>query len=440
MRQFHLLGKRRFVWIFLTQFFGAFNDNLYKNALVIFITFEVARDPASRALLVTASAGLFILPFFIFSAWAGQIADSLEKSRLIRQVKLAEIGIMLLGAAAFALRNVPMLIAVLFLMGSQSAFFGPLKYGILPQLLDKRELVAGNGLIQMATFVAILVGMIFGGTLVATQGGGELIVGVAVFVVAVLGWLLSRQIPAVSVADPDLKIDRGPWRPMRQGIAYAREDRRVFLAILGVSWFWFVGATFLQLLPAYGRDTLNGDANVVIMLLACFTVGIGIGSLLCARLSGAELNLRLVRAGAVGISIFATVPLIFAPDAAVDGPTLAGVSRVLASSGNQLVVASLVGLAVAGGIFIVPLYTYVQAKSPLARRARVIAANNILNALLMVVSAVLTIVALSAGMSIPVIFAVVAVLNLVFMLTVVRSLMVLVAAEQAEPERRDSKI
>ncbi len=298
MRQVYLLGQRRFVWIFLTQFFGAFNDNLYKNALVIFITFEVARDPATRALLVTASAGLFILPFFIFSAWAGQIADRLEKSRLIREVKLAEIGIMLLGAAAFALRSVPMLIAVLFLMGSQSAFFGPLKYGILPQLLYKRELVAGNGLIQMATFVAILVGMILGGTLVAAQRGGELIVGVTVVAVAVLGWLLSRKIPAVSVADPDLEIDRRPWRPMRQAIAYAREDRRVFLAILGVSWFWFVGATFLQLLPAYGRDTLHGDASVVIMLLSCFTVGIGIGSVLCARLSRAEINLRLVRAGA----------------------------------------------------------------------------------------------------------------------------------------------
>jgi MFS family permease len=439
MRQIYLLGQRRFVSIFLTQFLGAFNDNLYKNALVIFITFEVASDPAGRALLVTASAGLFILPFFIFSAWAGQIADRLEKSRLIRGVKLAEIGIMLLGAAAFALRSVPMLIAVLFLMGSQSAFFGPLKYGILPQLLYKRELVAGNGLIQMATFVAILVGMIFGGTLVAARAGGELVVGLTVVAVALLGWLLSRKIPTVSAADPDLKIDRGPWRPMRQSIAYAREDRRVFLAILGVSWFWFVGATFLQLLPAYGRDTLHGDANVVILLLSCFTVGIGVGSVLCARLSGAELSLRLVPAGAVGLSIFAAVPLVFSPDVAVDAPTLEGVSRILASSGNQAVVASFVGLAVSGGIFIVPLYTYVQAKSPLARRARVIAANNIFNALLMVVSAVLTMAALAAGMSIPVIFAVVAVLNLVFMLTVVRSLMGLVAAEPAGQDRHDSE-
>jgi MFS family permease len=439
MRQIYLLGQRRFVSIFLTQFLGAFNDNLYKNALVIFITFEVASDPAGRALLVTASAGLFILPFFIFSAWAGQIADRLEKSRLIRGVKLAEIGIMLLGAAAFALRSVPMLIAVLFLMGSQSAFFGPLKYGILPQLLYKRELVAGNGLIQMATFVAILVGMIFGGTLVAARAGGELVVGLTVVAVALLGWLLSRKIPTVSAADPDLKIDRGPWRPMRQSIAYAREDRRVFLAILGVSWFWFVGATFLQLLPAYGRDTLHGDANVVILLLSCFTVGIGVGSVLCARLSGAELSLRLVPAGAVGLSIFAAVPLVFSPDVAVDAPTLEGVSRILASSGNLAVVASFVGLAVSGGIFIVPLYTYVQAKSPLARRARVIAANNIFNALLMVVSAVLTMAALAAGMSIPVIFAVVAVLNLVFMLTVVRSLMGLVAAEPAGQDRHDSE-
>jgi MFS family permease len=439
MRQIYLLGQRRFVSIFLTQFLGAFNDNLYKNALVIFITFEVASDPAGRALLVTASAGLFILPFFIFSAWAGQIADRLEKSRLIRGVKLAEIGIMLLGAAAFALRSVPMLIAVLFLMGSQSAFFGPLKYGILPQLLYKRELVAGTGLIQMATFVAILVGMIFGGTLVAARAGGELVVGLTVVAVALLGWLLSRKIPTVSAADPDLKIDRGPWRPMRQSIAYAREDRRVFLAILGVSWFWFVGATFLQLLPAYGRDTLHGDANVVILLLSCFTVGIGVGSVLCARLSGAELSLRLVPAGAVGLSIFAAVPLVFSPDVAVDAPTLEGVSRILASSGNLAVVASFVGLAVSGGIFIVPLYTYVQAKSPLARRARVIAANNIFNALLMVVSAVLTMAALAAGMSIPVIFAVVAVLNLVFMLTVVRSLMGLVAAEPAGQDRHDSE-
>lgn len=432
MSQFGLLGQRRFSALFLTQLLGAFNDNLYKNALVIFITFQAATSASTRALLITASAGLFILPFFLFSGWAGQFADKLEKSRLIKRVKVAEIIIMLVGAAAFLLESLPLLVIVLFLMGTQSAFFGPLKYGILPQLLRDEELIGGNGLIQMATFVAILGGMILGGLLAADGGVG--VVGVSVVGVAFLGWWTSRRIPPVAIADPGLNTDRFPWRPMLHGVSFARESKGIFAAVLGVSWFWFMGATFLQLLPAYGRDTLGGDANVVILLLTCFTIGIGAGSLLCAWLSSNKIDLRFVPVGAVGMSLFALVPLFAGSPDSSGADQLLSVSGVLNGPGNRAVIGSFIGLSVCGGVFIVPLYTYVQAHSALSRRARVIAANNILNALFMVLSAVLTLIALSAGLSIPAIFALAGGMNLLFCAAVLRSLARFEARSRASEE------
>ncbi len=422
MNQLGLLRQRRFSALFTTQFLGAFNDNVYKNALIIFITFEAARDAAARAMLVTISAGVFILPFVLFSAWGGQIADKLEKSGLIRSIKLAEIGIMLLAAIAFALGSIAMLIALLFLMGAQSAFFGPLKYGILPQLLNKTELVAGNGLIQMATFAAILVGMILGGKLAAIPEGGAFVVGATVIALALLGWLSSLGIPRAGAAAPALRVDRGPWPSMFTGMTYARETSGVLAAILGVSWFWFLGATFLQLLPAYGRDTLNGNPDVIILLLTCFTIGIGVGALICARLSGKKINLRLVPVGAIGMTVFGLGPLFFLGSPQESGGALQGVAEVLANPGNRAAIASFIGLAVSGGVFIVPLYTYVQANSALSRRSRVIAANNIINSLFMVVSSLLTLGALGAGLSIPQIFAGVAALNLIYTLIVIRAL------------------
>lgn len=437
MTQIRLLKERRFSALFATQFLGAFNDNVYKNALVIFITFGAAEDASSRALLVTVSAGLFILPFFLFSAWAGQIADKLEKAMLIRATKIAEIGIMLLGATAFLLENLPMLMAVLFLMGSQSAFFGPLKYGILPQLLKDQELVSGNGLIQMATFVAILIGMIFGGKLAAIEDAATWVVGGTVVAIAGAGWVVSRSIPGVSPAEPSLRIDRGPWRSMLKGMRYAGETRGVLAAIIGVSWFWFMGATFLQLLPAYGRDTLNGNPDVVIMLLTCFTVGIGVGAVLCARLCRGRINLRLVPIGAAGMTVFGLLPFIYASDAG-SGGELRSIVAVLSHPANRVAIASFIGLAVSGGIFIVPLYTYVQAKSALSRRSRVIAANNIFNALFMVVSALLTLGALAAELSIPQIFAAVSVLNLIVALSAVRALSRYEATNVPASEPRES--
>ncbi len=423
MTQLRLLRERRFSALFTTQFLGAFNDNVYNNALIIFITFEAAQDAAARAILVTISAGIFILPFMLFSAWAGQISDKLEKSALIRTIKVAEIVIMLLAAVGFALGSVSMLIALLFLMGTQSAFFGPLKYGILPQLLDETELMAGNGLIQMATFVAILIGMILGGKLAAVEASRSWLVGAAVIAVALLGWLASLGVPRAGAAAPKLQIDRGPWPSMFTGMAYVRETPGVFAAVLGVSWFWFLGATFLQLLPAYGRDTLSGDPDVIIMLLTCFTIGIGVGALICARLSGKKINLRLVPVGAVGMTVFGLVPFFALgspPDSADELKTIA---EVLTQPGNRVAILSFIGLAISGGVFIVPLYTYVQLNSALSRRSRVIAANNIINSLFMVVSALLTLAALGAGMSIPQIFAAVAVLSLVYTLMVCRALM-----------------
>ncbi len=434
MSQLGLLRQRRFSALFATQFLGAFNDNVYKNALIIFITFEAARDAASRAMLVTVSAGLFILPFMLFSAWAGQMADKLEKSALIRSIKVAEIVIMLLGAVAFTLGSVSMLIALLFLMGTQSAFFGPLKYGILPQLLDKTELIAGNGMFQMATFVAILVGMIFGGKLASMPEVGSWVVGGTVVAIAVLGWLTSLGVPKVDPAAPALVVDRSPWRSMFSGMRYAAETPGVLAAVLGVSWFWFLGATFLQLLPAYGRDTLQGDPDVVILLLTCFTIGIGVGALLCARLSGKQINLRLVPVGAVGMTVFGLIPYLFHTTPPQSGEALQTIAEVLTHSGNRAAIGSFIGLAVSGGVFIVPLYTYVQANSALSRRARVIAANNIINSLFMVVSALLTLGALGAGMSIPQIFAAVAVLNLIYTVGVVRALTRFESGRAGDPQ------
>ncbi|MCB1957207.1 MAG: MFS transporter [Rhodocyclaceae bacterium] len=408
--QFRLLGERRFLPFFLTQFLGAFNDNLYKNALVVLITFQAARFTSlSPGVLVNLAAGIFILPFFLFSATAGQLADKFEKSRLIRITKLMEVGIMGLAAAAFALESLALMFATLFLMGTQSSLFGPVKYAILPVHLREDELVGGNALVESGTFVSILLGTIAGGVMIGLDGG-PLWVSVAALTVAILGYLASRRIPAAAIADPALRINWNPLTETWRNIGFTRGNRTVFLSILGISWFWFYGALFLSQFPGYAREVLGGDEHAVTLLLAVFSIGIGVGSLLCEKLSGRHVEIGLVPFGSIGLSLFALDLWWASPATPHVGEPLA-IGAVLAGGLAWRVIVDLVMIGVFGGFFIVPLYALIQSRSEPSHRSRIIAGNNILNAAFMVVAAGLGAGLLAAGATIPQLILVTAILN-----------------------------
>jgi len=407
--QFGLLCERRFLPFFCTQFLGAFNDNVYKNALVILLAFHAASLTAiNPGTLVNLCAGLFILPFFLFSATAGQIADKYDKASIIRYVKLLEIAIMFAGAAGFFFQNVALLMAVLFLMGLHSTIFGPVKYSILPQHLRPTEIVGGNGLVEMGTFLAILLGTILGGLLVA-QAQFALYVSATVVSIAVLGYLASRAIPAAPPAAPDLKINWNPLTESWANLQFTRRNRTVFLSVLGVSWFWFYGATLLTQLPNYCREVLGGNEQVATVMLAVFSVGVGSGSLLCERLSGHKVEIGLVPFGSIGLSVFA-LDLFFASPV-VGGAALIGAAEFLARAGSARILFDLVMIGVFGGFYIVPLYALIQTRSERSHQSRIIAGNNILNALFMVASAALSALLLYAGYTIPQIFLAIGLLN-----------------------------
>jgi 1-acyl-sn-glycerol-3-phosphate acyltransferase len=411
---FSLLKLRRFGPFFWTQFLGAFNDNVYKNALLILIAFQGARWGANNPdLYINLAAGLFVLPFFLFSPLAGQLADKLEKSQLMRLVKLAEIGIMCLAVVGLLMQSLWLLIAVLFLMGTQSSVFGPAKYGILPQHLSDDELVAGNGLVEMGTFLAILIGTLLGGILIERADLGPLLVSVVVIGVAVAGYLAARGIPLAPAVAPDLKINWNIVTEIGRNLRFTYGNRTVFLAIIGISWFWFFGAVYLTQFPNYTKLALGGNEYVGTLLLSAFSIGIGLGSLLCDRMSGQRVELGLVPFGAIGITVFAvdmyfTVPGL-APVAAAIGPL-----EFLQSPHGWRLLADIVLLGLFGGFYIVPLYALIQQRSEPSHRSRIIAGNNVLNALAMVLSAVFAVLLLSvAGLTIPQLFLLVGVLNAV---------------------------
>jgi hypothetical protein len=407
--QFTLLTKKRFLPLFATQFLGALNDNILKNAMVIMIAFQGTRlTSVSPALMVNICAGLFILPFFLFSATSGQIADKHDKSKLIRLVKLLEIGIMMIAAVGFWLPCLPALLLALFLMGLHSTLFGPIKYSILPQHLHSNEMIGGNGLIESGTFLAILLGTILGGTLIGMGEAGPHWAGGVCFAVALLGYAASRGIPVAPAPEPEMRINWNPFTETWRNLAALRKNRTVYLAILGISWFWFYGAIFLSQFPAFAKDNLGGNEGVVTTLLALFSIGIGIGSLLCEKLSGHGVEPGLVPLGSIGLSVFAIDLWFFSPDAGALGLSL---GDFLASPGSLHVLADLVLIGVFGGFYCVPLYTLMQTHSEESHRSRVVAANNILNAAFMVVAALLAIVLLSIGMSVPQLFLVTAVIN-----------------------------
>jgi len=408
--QFGLLKKRRFAPLFITQFLGAFNDNLFKNALIVLLTFHAAQWTAIKPeLLGSVAAGIFILPFFLFSATAGQLADKYDKARLSRLVKTLEMLIMAIAAAGFFLHSFPTLMAALFLLGLHSTLFGPVKYAILPQHLRADELVGGNALIETGTFIAILIGTLAGG-LLAGSGGHPAWIAAGGFVVAAAGYLTSRGIPPAPAPEPQLSINLNPLSETWRNIAFARGNRTVFLSILGISWFWLYGALFLAQFPAYAKDVLGGGETMVTVLLAIFTVGIGIGSLFCERMSGKRVEIGLVPFGSIGLTLFG-VDLYFASPAGLLAAAPHGLTELLGHAAVWRVLFDLMMLGVFGGFFIVPLYALVQTRSEASHRARIIAANNILNALFMVIGALGAVALLDAGLSIPALFGVAALLN-----------------------------
>ena len=411
MSQSGLLREKRFGPLFWTQFLGAFNDNVLKNAIVILFAFTAATEQEADT-LVNVTAGVFILPFFLFSATAGQVADKLEKSRLIRLVKLFEVCIMAIATAGFAAHSVPLLLASLFLMGVHSTVFGPIKYSILPQVLGESELVGGNGLIEMGSFIAILLGTIVGGVAIAVPGQGPTIASAVLLVVALLGYVASRGIPVAAPTDARLVIRWNAFAETWSTLQLLRKNRTVMLSILGASWFWFYGALFLAQFPGLSKETLGGDASLVTLLLTMFSLGIGAGSMLCDRLSRGRIELGLVPFGSIGLSVFA-IDLFFA---CAGFPRHAGTIGVLAFASQLrgahiLLDLGLIGLF--GGFFIVPLYALIQKRSEPSHRSRIIAGNNILNALFMVAAATLAVVLRRAGLTIPQLFLVTAVLNAV---------------------------
>ncbi len=414
--QFSLLKNRRFLPFFIAQFTGAFNDNVFKNTLIVWMTFSgVAMIGEHTAIWVNVAAGLFILPFFLFSAMAGVWADRYEKSAIMRRVKFAEILVMLVGVLAFMLQSLWGMLLVLFLLGTQAAFFGPVKYALLPQHLGSQELLGGNALVEMGTFVAILFGTLVGGLLISLPHA-EWALAVCVLFFSVSGYLASRYIPPA----PSLGVASyipGNWFTLTfRLLGKAKHNKTVFLIILGISWFWLLGAAYLTQIPTYTKAVLLGDNTVVTLLLCMFTFGVACGSLLCERLSGKKVEIGLVPFGALGLSFFGLdlwwAGDVFMPTASMP-ITLQNFREMLSHSASWRVVVDFFGLGVFGGFYIVPLYAMLQQQAEERDRAQMIAANNIMNAIFMVLAALLGVVGLGiAQLSIPTFLGVLALLNL----------------------------
>jgi 1-acyl-sn-glycerol-3-phosphate acyltransferase len=384
MSQFALLGKRRFAPFFWTQALGAFNDNAFRNALVMLVAYQMGLSDHAASIYTNLAPALFIIPFFLFSATAGQLAEKYEKTRIIRYVKLFEIGAMVLAAYGFYTHHTSLLLVVLFMMGMHSTMFGPIKYAILPQALKRDELVGGNGLVEMGTQMAMLVGMIAGNSLMLVAGIGPLLASGATIAVAVAGYLVCRRIPPAPATAPELKFNWNMFSETARVLAITRADRAVFNAILGISWFWFFGTVLIAQLPIYTRETLGGDGSVNTLVLTLFSIGTGAGALLCERMSGRRVEIGLVPLGAFGLTAFG-VDLYFARHGVA---TVRGLDWLgfLHSAGSWRVALDLTLIGAFAGFYVVPLFAYVQARAPREKLSRIIAGTNILNALLIVLA------------------------------------------------------
>ena len=408
--QFSLLTQQRFGPFFWTQFFGAFNDNVFKTALLVVLTYDaLSWTDMAPAMLNSLIPGLFILPYVVFSATAGQIADKVEKGRLARFVKLIEIGIMLVAGIGWMTHSLWILIAAVVGMGVHSTLFGPVKYAYMPQHLKPEELVGGNGLVEMGTFVGILLGQVLGAAMVQVKPFGIELVAGATLLFAVVGLVASYRIPHSPAPVPGLKISRNPLAESVRNIAFSRQNRTVFLSMLGNSWFWFYGALVLSQFPVFAKDYLHGDYSVFVMLLTVFSVGVGAGSLLCERLSGHKVEIGLVPFGSIGLSLFG-IDLYFA-SLGYTGASTVDMAGLLAQSGALRILGDILMLGVFGGFYIVPLFALIQTRCDPAHLSRTIGGMNILNALFMVAAAGLAMLMHARGFTIPEMFLATALLN-----------------------------
>jgi acyl-[acyl-carrier-protein]-phospholipid O-acyltransferase/long-chain-fatty-acid--[acyl-carrier-protein] ligase len=371
--QLRLLGTRRLLPLFIAQFLGAVNDNLFKNALIILIAYQDTSNAKATEILVTLAGAVFILPYFLFSATAGQIADKFEKQRLVRIVKLWEIGVMLVAAVGFALDSIYFQMAVLFGLGVQASYFGPVKYAIIPELLAEDELMNGNALIEAGTFLAILIGTIAGGLLILAPHGPA-IVSMALLAMAAAGWGASLWVPRGRPASPELKFNPNILGETWRILDYAYRLRDLRLPLLGISWFWFLGIAYLSQFPNYAKETLGANNQVVTLFLTLFSIGIGAGALLCGKLKRGKVVGRLVPLGALGLAVFGLDFWLAGRHPEADG-AFAGAAQFLSRPMNWRIVADLFAIAAAGGLYCVPLYAIMQLRSESAHRARVVAAN-----------------------------------------------------------------
>jgi MFS family permease len=424
--QFELMQEKRFRPFFFTQFLGAFNDNVFKTALITLVAFNATRlTSVDSGTLATLLPALFILPFFLFSATAGQLADKFEKSQIIRLVKVFEIGIMLFASSGFFLHNIWLLGTALFMMGMHSTLFGPVKYAYLPQHLKDSELIGGNGMIEMGSFLAILLGQVLGAWL-AMQSDYVTFTSFTIIGIALLGYWTSRDILHSPAAAPNLRINWNPVTETYRSIQFIWQHQTIWLAVIAISWFWFFGVTLLAQFPSFAKQTLHGDESVFILLLSVFSLGIGIGSLMCEKLSHGKIELGLILFGALGLTLFgidlyqSSISLqismnqnTFFDYTAFIGRNHEAQGHIIFTHWRLLVDIALLGFF--GGIYIVPLYAIIQTRAEKSHQSRVIAANNIMNALFMVVSAIFSMLIFNHGLSIPDLFLVTAMLNCLVM-------------------------
>ena len=410
MKNDSLFFSRKFWPIFWTQFWGAMNDNVFKNAMVILITFKSYTILGlSVDQMVALCGGIFILPFFIASSISGQFSDKISKSKLVIFTKALEVVVMALGTVGFLTESIPLLFTSLFLMGLQSTIFGPAKYSILPELIEENQLVRGNALVEMGTFLAILIGTLIGGILIGVENGSKWI-SFTVLMVSVIGLLCSLRIPSLSAVEPNLKIDPNLFRSTWDVLKMGRSVHSVHISILGISWFWFFGATLLSIFPVYVKDILHSNETVVTLFLAIFSIGVAIGSIICEKCSHERVELGLVPFGSIGLCWFVLHLYLIGKPFNVEG-NLLGMSEFLAQPGTYWILFDLAGLSIMSGFFIVPLYTFIQIRSDRSTRSRVIAANNILNALFMVAAALVLMMLFAWGLNSVDIFLVLFVLN-----------------------------
>lgn len=408
----HLLRTQRFLPLFITQFLGALNDNFFKNAVVILVTFRTSEElRIAPQTLVTLSGALFILPYMFFCATAGKLADKFDKAAIARIIKIAEVIFMLLGALGFVFHWIGFLFLVLFCMGAHSAFFSPVKYALLPDQLRPEELMEGNAFIEAGTFIAILLGTIFGG-LLALRPHGEILVACSVLVVALLGVLASRFILPASTQDASVKVRLNVFADTAEIMGYVFARTPLLKSTLANSWFWFTGMTFLTLFPAFTKQILGADGHVVTMFLTCFSVGIGIGSVACGALLEGKLSTRFVPWGAVGMSVFGFDLYMISPHTLTphEGELMSLAVFLTHFNGWRMAI-DLFMLSFCGGFYIVPLYAILQRQSEPQHRAQVMACNNIINAFFMVASSALALILFRLGFNVSQVFLVVSIMN-----------------------------